>query len=274
MISVVCVYNSKSILENYLIRSLKNQTVDYETIFINNTKGRFKSAAEALNYGGKRAKGKYIMFVHQDVTLCSNTWLENAERLLDSLQNLGIAGVSGKKENGKWVLTSVIHGNPPTLAGEIYIKKPTKVQTLDECLIIIPKCVFNMLKFDEVTCTGWHLYGVDYCLSVKKLGFDVYVLPLPVYHRSTGMKRFTEIISSLESHPKEYYQCLEKLLLKHRDVKKICTTCGDWYPSHSIFLQRLENLLIGGIKFGIRFVLQRTYYKNVVDAYCHHLEGQ
>lgn len=272
MISIVCVYNNKYILKNYLIRSLKNQTGDYEAIFIDNTKGKFKSAAEALNYGGKRAKGEYIMFVHQDVYLCSNTWLEEAERVLNSLPNLGVAGVSGKKENGKFVLTSVIHGDPPTLAGEILIKKPTKVQTLDECLLIVPKHIFNILKFDESTCRGWHLYGVDYCLSVKKLGFEVYVLPLPTYHKSTGInkKRFIEIILSLEPHPTEYYQDLKKLLLKHRDVKKICTTCGDWTFNHPMLLQKLRNLISGGARFALRFILEKIYYKAVVNTHCYY----
>lgn len=79
MISIVCVYNDEKILNDFLLKSLKAQTVEYELIKIDNTQNRFKSAAEALNYGGKKAKGEYIMLVHQDVDLSSDTWLKNEE---------------------------------------------------------------------------------------------------------------------------------------------------------------------------------------------------
>jgi GT2 family glycosyltransferase len=273
MISAICVYNNRSLLERYLIRSLNNQTVNYEAIFIDNTSGRFKSAAEALNYGGEKAGGDYLMFIHQDVFLCSHSWLRNAEALLESLRNLGAAGVSGKEEGGMWTLTSVVHGKPLTLSGEIYAEKPVEVQVLDECLMIVPRSVFNTLKFDEKTCVGWHLYGVDYCLTARKLGLDIYVLPLPTYHRSTGMRKPMEIILSLEAHPKEYYQTLEKLLSKHKDVKKIFTTCGDWCPSHSLPSQKLQNIFMGGFRLIVRSILQRARYNGLINYYRQTLGG-
>ena len=94
MISIICVYNNKEILENYLLKNLSTQSVEYELILIDNTNGKFKSAAEALNYGGKKANGNYLMFVHQDVDLCSNNTLDYIENILESISNLGIAGSS------------------------------------------------------------------------------------------------------------------------------------------------------------------------------------
>ena len=83
MISVICAYNNKEILDNYLLKSLKDQTKDYELILIDNTKNKFKSAAEALNYGGNNAKEKYLMFIHQDINLCSNKFLEELQVMLN-----------------------------------------------------------------------------------------------------------------------------------------------------------------------------------------------
>ena len=60
MISIVCVYNDESVIENWLLKSLKDQTVEFELIKIDNTKNKFKSAAKALNYGGKKAKGSLV----------------------------------------------------------------------------------------------------------------------------------------------------------------------------------------------------------------------
>lgn len=231
MISVVCVYNNKDILDNYLIKSLKIQSSNYELILMDNTDGKFKSAAEALNEGGKEAKGKYIMFTHQDIDFLSDNWLKNAENTLDSIPDLGIAGVAGKLNIKKGIITNIKDGIPPKYAGTTKIKSVMKVQTLDECLFIIPKNIFKILKFDEETCNDWHLYAVDYCLNVIKLGFNVYVLPFLLYHRSPGF-----------SVSKKYYLTMKKMLNKHKnDYKWIYTTMGDWNTSYPFFIQILAN---------------------------------
>ncbi len=222
MISIVCVYNNKDILERYLLKSLRTQTVQYEFIGLNNEKGVYRSAAEALNEGGSRAKGKYIMFVHQDVELSSENWLAEAENILDKLENLGIAGVAGKADS-RGVVTNITHGIPPRPAGTIMINSPYEVQTVDECLAIIPKAVFSTLKFDENTCDGWHLYTVDYSLSVRKLGLKAYCLPLPCYHVG-GQTTIGKI-------PQDYYLTLKKICEKHKDYPVIHTTNGDWTPN-------------------------------------------
>lgn len=250
MISIVCVYNNKEILENYLLKSLKNQTVKHELILINNIESKFKSAAEALNYGGRKAKGDYIMFVHQDVDLYSNTRLEEVEKILDKLSNLGIAGVAGSCENIKGNVTNIENGIPKRSAGEIHIKKPTKVQTVDECLIIIPKPVFNILQFDEKVCNDWHLYAVDYSLSIRKLGYNIYVIPIYIYHLSIGFKSEEKFKTALKGpYPKSYYLSLKKLMNKHKIFyRKIYTTCGIYKTKWPLFLQviqfKMKNKLI------------------------------
>ena len=229
MISVICVYNNKKILENCLLESIENQTTKVELILLDNRERRFKSAAEALNYGGKQAKGKYLMFIHQDMILNSHLWTEEVERMLDKLPDFGIVGVAGKCKNTKAAITNIDHGIPKQPAGEIYIKKPEKVQTVDECLIIIPKTVFGILQFDEKVCSDWHLYAVDYCLSVKKLGFDSYVIPIFAYHKSLGY-----------SMSKEYFVVLKKILKKHKNCYKIIyTTVGNWSTVYPVYMSRV-----------------------------------
>ena len=250
MISIACIYNNGKILNDYLLKSLKNQTVDYELILLDNAKGKYKSAAEALNYGGRRAKGKYIMFVHQDVDLSSNSWLGDVEKMLDSLPTVGIVGVAGMKAK-KSVMTLVKHGDPPRWAGSIIIKKPEEVQTLDECLVIIPKSVFKSLQFDEKICDDWHLYAVDYCLSVKRLGYDVYVIPMYVYHLSPGIKPKNKlrIVLDLGPFPKGYYLTMKKILQKHKGYyKRIYATGDDWDTSFPLILQRVLCLAKAGIR--------------------------
>ncbi len=232
MISIICVYNNRQILEDYLLRGLQNQTAKFELILVDNTTKQFASAAKALNHGSRRSKGDYLMFVHQDVLLGSIDWLADVESRLNLLPGLGAAGVAGMHELKRSVMTNLEHGDPQRLAGPIQIETPEMAQTLDECLILVPRSVFAKLEFDEETCDDWHLYAVDYSLSIKKLGYDVYVIPDYVYHLSPGY-----------SMSSGYYRVMGKVLKKHRgDYPVIYTTMGVWISSYSINMNRLIHL--------------------------------
>ncbi|NLJ39338.1 MAG: family 2 glycosyl transferase [Candidatus Atribacteria bacterium] len=232
MISVICVFNDRDVLEKYLLKSLNTQSVEFELILLDNVNGKFKSAPEALNYGGNKANGDNLMFIHQDVDLKSDTWLEDVEKEIEKLENCGIAGVAGVPENG--VLKSNIeNGIPPNKPGE-EINTPIPVQTLDECLVIIPRSVFQEYQFDE-TLNGWHLYSVDYCLNIIKQGFNVYVMPAYIYHRSYMIY-----------YSKDYYRLLKILFDKYRDdYEKIYTSCGAWNTSYPVKWYLFLNTRIG-----------------------------
>lgn len=187
MISVVCVYNNERILNDVLLKSLNNQTVEYELILLDNTGGCFKSAAAALNYGGKKATGDYIMFIHQDMWLDIPTWIEDAERHLNTLPDIGIAGVLGitgpeySTGFGDIVKYSITLFENEA-AGSGPVSMPEKVACLDECLLIVPRHVFKQIKFDEIVFDGWDCYAADYCMAIKSAGLKAYVVPGPCSH--------------------------------------------------------------------------------------------
>jgi GT2 family glycosyltransferase len=252
MLSVVCAYNNERLLADCLLRSLDCQKALFELIAVDNTKNKFKSASEALNHGAARARGKYVVFVHQDVCLSGNAWLDDAETMLSSLPNLGVAGIAAKSEDDE-ILTNVTHLIPPKPAGTKTLQEPVKVQAVDECLIVVPRTVFDEVKFDEVACDGWHLYAVDYCLSCAELGFETYVLPLSAYHRSTGgtlvpAHVFDRLVSALSrgapTVPSAYYRSLKKVLKKHKkQTSKVYTVFGVWRTTYPLALQRLLILM-------------------------------
>ena len=255
MISVVCAYENPQILNNWLLRSLKTQTGEHEIITVDTAGHGFRCAAQALNFGGKRGKGKYIMFVHQDVYLVSPFWLTDAESLLDTVPNLGIAGVIGSIEKGVRVserMRNVIaHGDDMQQIGNP-INSPERVQTLDELLLIVPREVFQEYQFDEDTCDNWHLYGVDYCLNMLTIGKGVYVIPLYVVHKSKGASsdRFPSIFNFGLS--REYYRTLARVSSKHKkEFVWIYTTSGygKWQTTKSLFIQRLKYSVIEMIKW-------------------------
>lgn len=241
MISIVCVYTDAKLLEDCLLAGLKGQTAAFELIAVPNTAGEYASAAAALNHGGAKANGEYIAFIHQDVRLMSRDWLARAEAWMEKLPVLGAAGPAGMRrtktsgflpvgttpaDSRRW---AVCHGSEATPAVSAGFETPVEVQTLDEQLIIVPRRVFERLRFDEDTCDGWHLYGVDYSLSVAKAGLKAYALPLKVCHLSGGKA------------DGGYYRALTKVLNKHSGEKVIYTTCGLWRTS---LLRNVMDLLV------------------------------
>lgn len=228
MISIVCVINDEQIFRENLMRSLSNQDTKYQLIIVNNQKNRFSSIPSALNYGGEKAKGNYVMFVHQDVVLVGNSWLKKVEDVLSKIPNLGVAGVAGVTETGEY--TGFLYDR-----GELWgapTKKSIPVQTLDELILIIPKKCFEKMKFDEKF--SFHSYGADYCLTAKKMGYSIYVLPLFVEHNSvTGSMK----AGSLVEDDKRLFQ-------KHSMQNKAIYKTAGGHFSRNKFEKKILNVLI------------------------------
>lgn len=235
MFSVIAVFNNQEVVNKYLLPGLKKQNAGYELILLDNRQKKYKSAAQALNKGFEQSKedSKYIIFIHQDVELPAPDWLSQAESYLDDISDVGIAGVAGmvdygenNKQRGRGFVRERENLNVWQWSNKIM--QAEKVQTIDECVIIIPRSVFMKLKFDEAVCDHWHLYAVDYSLSVKKIKSFAYALPLTVNHHSRGGVA-----------DKYYYRCLMKVLKKHKsEYKRIYTTCGDFSTRLHLYLQK------------------------------------
>lgn len=215
--SVVCVYNDEATLGTHLVASLDDQTLPSERILLDNRGGAFPSAAAALNAGAARARGRYVLFAHQDVALPKPDWLARALPLLDALPRLGVAGCAGMKAHGGThrerargeILT---HGRP--WPWNHPVTDTEAVQTLDECILITQRDFTLAHPFDEGTFDGWHLYGADLCLRASAEGRDVVVLPLPLIHDSNG-------------NPKGLFRYQWRLAEKHRaQGPAIATTLG------------------------------------------------
>ncbi len=181
MFTIVTVYNKKDFLERVLLDALKKQTAAFELIAIDNTAGKYGSAAQAFNAEVKDPKGDYILFVHQDVDFGDNTeWLHEVERSMETLKDPGVVGFAGFDTKGHF------HGYISSCGQKLGKEEraAVEVQTVDGFLFIIPKKVFEAFTFDETTFDGWHLYSDDYSLTVRKHKFKTYVVPHFVYHRS------------------------------------------------------------------------------------------
>lgn len=226
MMSIICVYNNKDILDKYLIKSLNNQNEDYELILVDNRNNKFHSASSALNYGAKKACGDYFVFAHQDIYFSDNDWIKNTLNQLNNLDNVGIVGVAGKTVDSI-VRSNIKQGLDPVDVSPYKINKGEKASTLDECLFIIPKNVFEHYPLDEETCDDWHLYAVDYVYNIKEKGFEAYIIPSELEHRSKGA-----------SMSETYYTTLPKLQKKYRRRRLIRTCMGDWFTFIPVSIQK------------------------------------
>ncbi|MHA1727880.1 MAG: glycosyltransferase [Promethearchaeota archaeon] len=267
MISVVCVYNNEKILRKFLLKSLEKQSTDFEPILLDNRKGEFKSMAQALNYGGLKSKGDYILFANQRIWLDSKSWLEDAEIILNSLSDLGIVGISGESEQigaggnrSKWALTNFFF-DPKG-----FVQKPEEVQTLNECLLIVPRTIFNKYKFDSKNFDGNYLYGADYCLSLKCFGLKAYVIPLP-----TNFYLNPEIKNSKFFEDLQKYQ--QRLYSKHKNnFSHIYTWIGKvspismWKRSFNRLISHISRKLFRNVLFYLKRELSDCY--SVLDLGC------
>lgn len=214
--SIICVYNNRQKLIQFLLASLKNQLGSFEIIAVDNRMGIYRSAPKLLNEIARKAYFDTLLFVHQDVSFTSSSWLVDVQETLNTLGHYGAAGVAGSSSSG--VKSCVWHGCPPLFSGGEQCDRPIRVQTLDGCLLIVQKSTFVKTGFDENTCDGWHLYVADYCLDLGRISLPIYVLPHRIYHESTGPK-----------DPATYESSLKKLLKKHNDhVANIHLTIGNW----------------------------------------------
>jgi hypothetical protein len=251
MISVVSIVNDETIAKEFLLRGLSLQDAKFELLLVDNRASIYKSASQALNYASIKANGDYLMFIHQDVFLYSRNWLKEAEGWLSTLSDIGLAGVAGMKKPrfisqfevsalyfllrklGKSYLWfshygrgNVFHGPEKASWEGGHISDVIPVQTVDEQLLIVPFKVFQHTKFDETVCNGWHLYGVEFSLRLSQKGYGVYVLPCPVFHRSSG------IVNDA------YLRTLMKLIRKYKNEKVINTTNG-FCPTKQILTKLL-----------------------------------
>lgn len=238
-LSIVCVFNNHSTLEANLLQSLREQAAEYQLILLDNAGGKFNSAARALNHGSAMATGDYLLFIHQDVRLGSQNVLTRLLEMVESLPFLGVAGLAGAADTAKRgeVTSNITHGSPPRRVGSIHPLGPVRAQTIDECCFVVPRSVFALVQFDESVCDDWHLYAVDYCLTVAGLGLRTYVLPLPAHHASTGRRS------------EEYYTSLAKLLDKHRpNFTRVHTTTGVWSMKFTPPAQEKIGLIARGLR--------------------------
>ena len=242
MISVICVYNKKDIVENYLKKSIEQQNdCEYELIFIDNRKQTYKNASDAINEGVKRANGDILIWCHQDIILEDNKTFYKIQDYLHQNKKCGILGVAGtRKENKKekTVITNMVHGKDKKIAGNKNIYEPEECETLDECILAMRKDMFYNCNLEKSNIYTWHLYGTEYSIKVKQNGYQVIVFPIKCWHLSEG-----------SSFDESYFKQIKKLAkIYKKQMKVIRTTMGIWYTNICLLNLKIIYSRLKGLK--------------------------
>lgn len=157
---------------------------DVEFLYFDNREINKYDGYSAINRAIKEAKGKYLIFCHQDVLFKHDKRKDLEQKILDlSLLDpkWALAGNAGINHKGQMVLRiSDPNGN--------FQKKgqtPSTVLSLDENFIIFNQSINNSCSYG---LTGFHLYGIDLCHHAEQLGLSSYVIDFNLYHKSAGNK--------------------------------------------------------------------------------------
>jgi len=176
-----------------------------------------ESFSKANNQGAAIARGKYLVFLNNDVEVQPG-WLESLEDKFKSDSSVGIQGAKLVYPNGLIQHAGVVWGPVAenfNLHYHIYlaanpslewVNKYREFQMVTGALLAIRKELFSEVgKFDEEYFFGHE--DLDLCLKVRKDGYKVMYNPevVGIHHesitkKSEGIKKFERFITEPDSY--------------------------------------------------------------------------
>lgn len=225
MISIICCYNNENTYQNMLLQTLEKQTVEYELIRIDNRKKRFKSAAEALNWGAKQSVGEILIFVHQDICFQDENSLKYIVSVFEKIARMGdIVGIAGAVRDARselgarcvWGEQFALDDTTGTSNG--FKEDFAEAESIDECMIIMQKSTWENHPFDEKICNCWHFYGVEACMNALVNHHKVYVINGNIKHGSKKGKCDSDFYKTRWRLAKKYKE-------KFPYIVSTCTFC-------------------------------------------------
>ena len=239
MITIVCCYNNEECLQNMLLPSLKKQKCEFELILINNNIEKYKSAAEAYNKEGVKAKGDIIIFCHQDIVFDEGA-LKKIQNIFEKKSDI-ILGAAGIKKDGLVYSQLKYFATKELITQKQLDYELERVESIDECMFAITKENFKQLMFDEYVCDNWHLYGVELCYHGKlELNLKSMVTDIQIYHKmqaGTGLEV-----------DENYLKTMDKLCKKYKKREKFiyapCYIVSTQCPQKNIKFMRTRSKLL------------------------------
>ncbi|MBR5877619.1 MAG: hypothetical protein IKZ11_03545 [Alistipes sp.] len=204
------------------------QTVGLEHEMIvrdNRTDG--KGICRVYNECAELAQGEYLCFVHEDVAFCTPEWGKKIVAKL-SETDCGVIGFAGSTV--KYGLRYGWQGirrytrknyiaSTPTKPGSLRTSADgqdfAEVICLDGMCLCVRRDVWERVRFDEESFSGFHSYDTDFTTAVCHAGYKNYVsYSVLVEHRSLGS--FSRAwYKSVEAYNKKWAKRLPLYVAEH-----------------------------------------------------------
>lgn len=201
MISII-ICSRQSSIPDALQKNVESSIgCDFEWVIVDNSKNLY-SIAKAYNEGVSRAKGDILCFMHDDIRFLTNDWGQRVQNHLE--EGVGVIGVIGNLMfpdcPSSWWTTSLRAGhviqrsNTDDRNVDILFEKYRQgqlsyceVATVDGLWMCMPRKIFEMVRFDEDTYSGFHCYDTDICMQTLAAGWNVRAIyDVAIEHYSLG----------------------------------------------------------------------------------------
>jgi GT2 family glycosyltransferase len=190
MISIIICSRTVSISDELTQNIDQTIGIPYELVIIDNSQNLY-SIFSAYNEGVKRSKYEVLCFMHDDIIFKTDDWgISVMKRFISS--NLGAIGVAGSPYYailpGAWwsggYICQSIYGEQE-LAYETKQDNALPVVVLDGLWFCVRKSLFSMIRFDDITFSGFHYYDMDISLQIQQNGYKLLnVYDISIQHSS------------------------------------------------------------------------------------------
>ena len=137
-----------------------------------------------------RARGRYVIFCHDDVELIDQGQDDLLARL-DDLTALdpgwSLAGIAGGRFRPKAHTRQMLSFHISDIYGQDRRRgaMPARVETLDECFIVMRR---SRPVLPSLDLSGFHFYGPDLCLQAELQGGSAWAVDFHLRHHGRGTK--------------------------------------------------------------------------------------
>lgn len=200
MISVIVCSRQPASWDLHSRNIAKTIGCEYEYVRVDNTAGLYGICA-AYNEGVSRAKGDILVFVHEDCFFMEQGWGKVLYAKFVDDTGLGLVGVAGAQyltaNRPAW-----IGAGQPLIKGRVvhelhdrdmlvltvfsWDKTDAFVVAVDGLFFAVARQLFQRVRFDDVTFTGFHLYDLDICMQIGKTHRLMVTWDILVKHFSGG----------------------------------------------------------------------------------------
>lgn len=208
---------------------------DCEFLFLDNSEKNLFDAYAGLNIFLRAARGKYVIFCHQDIVLHDddvNILNQCIEEISSIDPRWALLGNAGGKSLGQLAIRITDSHGDKTALGQF----PERVQSLDENFIVVRSAANLALSGD---LSGFHMYGTDLCLVASILGYSAYVIDFHLQHKSPG-----DVGKRGDENPLGFYTACNNLIEKYGRAlapRWINTTCTKLFISGNKALNKMAN---------------------------------